>query len=175
MVVGLLCEEYKFGDIVIIDQFIDFIKKRDYIFYNGLCVVYVFMVDLFCFEMRKIFYEMVKEFGFFVYEKGIYVCIEGLCFFIRVESFMFCQFVYIIGMIFVLEVNFVCEFGMCYVNIVIVIDYDVWVDKLVDVQEVFKVMVENNYKVQEFFKKGILKILEERYCGCVDVLKMMFV
>ncbi len=173
--VGSLREEYKSGDIVITDQFIDFTKKRDYTFYNGPRVAHISMADPFCPEMRGIFYETAKDLGFPVHEKGTYVCIEGPRFSTRAESFMFRQFAHIIGMTLVPEINLARELGMCYVNIATVTDYDVWADKPVDAQEVVKVMKENNYKVQELLRKGVPKIPEERNCGCADVLKSMFV
>lgn len=173
--VGSLKEEYKPGDIVIIDQFIDFTKKREYTFYNGPKVAHVSMADPFCPELRKIFIETAKELNLPVHERGTYVCIEGPRFSTRAESRMFRQFADVIGMTLVPEVNLARELGMCYVNISTVTDYDVWAEKPVDAQEVLRVMKENEEKVQKLLKRAIPKIPEERKCGCADVLKTMFV
>ncbi len=173
--VGSLREDYRPGDVVLIDQFIDFTKKREYTFYDGPKVAHVSMADPFCPEMREIFYETAKELGFSVHGGGTYVCIEGPRFSTRAESFMFRQYAHIIGMTLVPEVNLARELGMCYVTIATVTDYDVWAEKPVDAQEVLRVMAENNHKVQELLRKGIPKIPEERKCGCADVLKSMFV
>ncbi|AMM53083.1 S-methyl-5'-thioadenosine phosphorylase [Pyrococcus kukulkanii] len=173
--VGSLKEEYKPGDIVIIDQFIDFTKKREYTFYNGPRVAHISMADPFCPELRRIFIETAKELGLPVHEKGTYICIEGPRFSTRAESRMFRQFADVIGMTLVPEVNLARELGMCYVNISTVTDYDVWAEKPVDAQEVLRVMKENEEKVQRLLRKAIPKIPEERKCGCADVLKTAFV
>ncbi|WP_456320717.1 S-methyl-5'-thioadenosine phosphorylase [Palaeococcus sp. (in: euryarchaeotes)] len=173
--VGSLREEYKPGDIVLTDQFIDFTKKRDYTFYEGPRVAHFGMADPFCPEMRKIFYETAKELQIPVHERGTYVCIEGPRFSTRAESFMFRQFAQIIGMTLVPEIVLARELGMCYVNIAAITDYDVWAEKPVDAQEVVRVMQENNEKVRRLLLQGIPKIPEERKCGCADVLKTAFV
>ncbi len=71
--VGSLREDYKPGDIVITDQYIDFTKRRDYTFYDGPKVVHISMADPFCPELRKVFSEVSNSLGFRTHEKGTYV------------------------------------------------------------------------------------------------------
>ena len=54
--VGSLKENYKPGDIVVCDQFIDFTKKRDYTFYDEEAI-HVSLADPFCSELRELFYK----------------------------------------------------------------------------------------------------------------------
>ena len=57
--VGSLKKNFKPGEIVISDQFIDFTKKRDYTFYDKEAV-HVSLADPFCPELRNLFYKEAK-------------------------------------------------------------------------------------------------------------------
>lgn len=169
--VGSLKEEYKPGDIVLVDQYIDFTKKREYTFYDGPKVVHISMADPFCPELRKIFTDVSSSLGYKTHEKGNYVCIEGPRFSTRAESRMFRQFADIIGMTLVPEVQLARELEMCYVNISTITDYDVWAEEPVTTEEVMRVMKENEEKVKRILEEGIPRIPEERNCPCKDALK----
>ncbi len=169
--VGSLREDYRPGDIVIVDQYIDFTKKRDYTFYDGPKVVHISTADPFCPELREIFINVCKEQGIECKESGTYICIEGPRFSTRAESKMFRQFADIIGMTLVPEVQLAREMEMCYVTIATITDYDVWAEKPVSTEEVIKVMKENEEKVKKILRVGIPRIPEERKCPCKDALK----
>ena len=169
--VGSLKEEYKPGDTVIPDQYIDFTKKREYTFYDGPKVVHISMADPFCPELRKIFIDLVSSLGYPYHSEGTYVCIEGPRFSTRAESRMFRQFADIIGMTLVPEVQLARELEMCYVTIATITDYDVWAEKPVTTEEVLRVMKENEEKVRKILQKGMPKIPVERNCPCKDSLK----
>ncbi len=169
--VGSLKEDYKPGEIVFVDQFIDFTKKRDYTFYDGGKVYHVSFADPFCPEMRRIFIETAQEIKIPFKGNGTYVCIEGPRFSTRAESRMFRQFADIIGMTLVPEVNLARELAMCYANISMITDYDVWAEKPVDTKEVLEVMARNIENVEELLKKAVPRIPEERGCGCGKALE----
>ncbi len=169
--VGSLKEEYKPGDIVIPDQYIDFTKKREYTFYDGPKVVHISMADPFCPELRKVFSEVSNSLGFRTHDKGTYVCIEGPRFSTRAESRMFRQFADIIGMTLVPEAQLARELEICYVNISTITDYDVWAEKPVTTEEVLRVMKENEEKVKKILEDGVPRIPEKRNCPCKDALK----
>ncbi|OYT59652.1 S-methyl-5'-thioadenosine phosphorylase [Euryarchaeota archaeon ex4484_178] len=169
--VGSLKEDYRPGEIVIPDQYIDFTKKREYTFYDGPKVVHISMADPFCPELRDIFSETIQELGYPYHDKGTYVCIEGPRFSTRAESRMFREFADIIGMTLVPEVQLAREMEMCYVTIATITDYDVWAEKPVSTEEVLRVMQENEEKVKKILQNGIPRIPEERNCPCKDALK----
>ena len=52
--VGSLREDYKPGDFVCPDQFIDMTKNRVYTFFDGPVVAHVSMADPFCPELREL-------------------------------------------------------------------------------------------------------------------------
>lgn len=169
--VGSLREDYRPGDIVFVDQYIDFTKKREYTFYDGPKVVHISTADPFCPEMTRILIDVCKKIGIDYKEKGTYICIEGPRFSTRAESKMFRTFADIIGMTLVPEVQLARELEMCYVSIATVTDYDVWAEKPVSTEEVIKVMKENEAKVKRILAEGIPKISMERKCECRYSLK----
>uniref|UniRef100_A0A7C4F902 S-methyl-5'-thioadenosine phosphorylase n=1 Tax=Thermofilum pendens TaxID=2269 RepID=A0A7C4F902_THEPE len=165
--VGSLREDYKPGDFVCTDQFIDMTKQRVYTFYDGPVVAHVSMADPFCPELSSLCVATARQLGIQIHEKGTYVCIEGPRFSTRAESRLWRQFgADIIGMTLVPEVNLAREARMCFLNIAMVTDYDVWAEKPVTAHEVARVMAENTEKVKALLKELIPKIPEERKCGC---------
>ncbi len=169
--VGSLKEDYRPGDIVFIDQFIDFTKKRDYTFYDGGKVYHVSFADPFCPEMRDVFIKTASNLGIPFKDRGTYICIEGPRFSTRAESRMFRQFADVIGMTLVPEVNLARELAMCYANISMVTDYDVWAEKPVDTKEVLEVMAKNIENVNKLLEQAIPKIPKERHCDCGKALE----
>ena len=64
------------------------------------------------------------------------------------------------------EVNLAREAGMCFVNIAMVTDYDVWAERPVTAHEVARVMAENIEKVKKLLYELVPAIPKERKCGC---------
>jgi len=165
--VGSLREDYKPGDFVCPDQFIDMTKRRHYTFFDGPVTVHVSMADPFCPELREICLEAAKTLGITMHDKGVYVCIEGPRFSTRAESRLWRMWkADIIGMTLVPEVNLAREARMCYVTIAMVTDYDVWAERPVTAHEVERVMKENIEKARKLVYELIPRIPEERKCHC---------
>jgi len=169
--VGSLREDFKPGDFVCLDQFIDLTRNRNYTFYDGPQVAHVSMADPFCPELRKLCMELSKELGIKVHEKGTYVCIEGPRFSTRAESKLWRNMgADVIGMTLVPEVNLAREARMCYLGIAMITDYDVWAEKPVTAHEVEKVMSENIEKVKKLLYQLVPKVPKERKCYCAKYL-----
>ncbi len=171
--VGSLREDYKPGDFVCPDQYIDFTKKREYSFFDGPVVAHVSMADPFCPELREIVIKTAKDLGISIHERGTYVCIEGPRFSTRAESRLFKEVFKadIIGMTLIPEVNLAREAEICYVTIAMVTDYDVWAEKPVTAEEVVKVMQANVEKAKKLLYELIPRIPKERKCPCKEALK----
>jgi len=168
--VGSLKEEYRPGDIIIPDQFIDW-KKTISTFYNTGDVAHVSLADPFCSEIRKALIKTCKDLGIKYHSKGTYICIEGPRFSTRAESRMFRNFADIIGMTGVPEAILAREREICLGILATVTDYDVWADKPVTFEEIKKTMRENDEKVKQIIKEVVNNISEERCCICKDALK----
>ena len=169
--VGSLKENFKPGEIVISDQFIDFTKKRDYTFYDKEAV-HVSLADPFCPELRNLFYKEAKKLKIPVNQKGTYFCIEGPRFSTRAESKFFRNFADIIGMTLIPEAILARELEICYLSLATVTDWDVWkVGKEVSAEKVIEIMKSNLIKTQKILKATIPKIPLKRSCLCSEVLK----
>jgi 5'-methylthioadenosine phosphorylase len=169
--VGSLKEEYRPGQLVLVDQFVDHTKKREYTFYEGSQVMHVSVADPFCAELRDTFSRTAEKLGLDMHAKGTYVCIEGPRFSTRAESRMFANFADIIGMTAVPETQLAREKEICYCTIAMVTDYDVWKEKPVDVDQILETMKANMSHVRKMLEEGIPAIPSERDCECKDALK----
>ena len=168
--VGSLRKNFKPGDIVICDQFIDFTKKRDYTFYDK-GTVHVSLADPFCPELRSLFYKEAEKLKLPVHKKGTYWCIEGPRFSTRAESKFFRNFADIIGMTLNPEVSLAREKEICYLCLAMVTDYDVWQRHPVNAAEVLKTMGANIERIKKLLGAAIPKIKEKRSCFCKESLK----
>src|SRR4030042_884838 len=160
-----LKKNFKPGEIVVCDQFIDFTKKRDYTFYNKR-TVHISLADPFCPELRKIFYEEAKKLKIPIHQKGTYLCIEGPRFSTRAESRFFRNFADVIGMTLIPEATLAIEHEVCYLSVAMITDYDVWQPHPVNVKEVIKKMKENLKKIKKLLIGAIPKIKDKRNCPC---------
>lgn len=168
--VGSLVEDYKPGDLVVPDQFIDCTKSRTYTYFNDK-TVHISMPDPFCPYMNGIFLDTAKEMGIDYHSTGTYVCIEGPRFSTRAESRMFQSFGGdIIGMTLVPECQLARELGMCYCSLATVTDYDCWHDEDVTIEMVVKTMAECQSRVLKLLELGLPKIGKSG-CGCIEAAK----
>jgi len=171
--VGSEREEYKPGELVIVDQFVDFTKRRKYTFFDGPKTVHIGMADPFCPELREIFIRHARELDIAHHDKGTYVCIEGPRFSTRAESRMFSGFADIIGMTLVPECQLARELEMCYLSLAMITDYDTWSDHPVDTATVLRIMAENIDKIKELLSAAIPDIPENRErCDCSRALEL---
>jgi 5'-methylthioadenosine phosphorylase len=170
--VGSLQEEFEPGQIIIVDQFIDFTKNRAYTFYDGPRTVHVSAADPICSELRSIFIKEAKKNKIPFQREGTYVCIEGPRFSTGAESRMFRAFADVIGMTLCPEAQLARELEICYVSLAMITDYDVWTEHPVDVDTILRTMTENSDKIRALIATALPKIPKEREaCECHQALK----
>ncbi len=174
--VGSLREDYRPGDLVVPDQFIDMTKKREYTFFEGPVVAHVSMADPFCEHLRRELIEAGRRLGYRVHERGTYVCIEGPRFSTRAESRIWKDVFKadIIGMTLVPEVNLACEAQLCYAVLAMITDYDVWAERPVTAEEVIRIMAENVEKAKRILYEVIPRLPDEpdaNQCSCCRALE----
>lgn len=165
--VGSLREDYRPGDLIIVDQFIDHTKGRGYTFFNDR-TVHIAMPDPFCSQMNEVFERAAKELKIPYHMGGTYVCIEGPRFSTRAESKMFRQYADIIGMTLVPECQLAREMGICYCSLATITDYDAWKEETVDIDMVLRTMSECLSKICAILEKGLPGISKIGNCGCKD-------
>ncbi len=170
--VGSLKEEFKPGEIVFTDQFIDRTTKRETTFYDKDKVVHISSAEPICKELREILINEAKKENLLFHEKGTCIVIEGPRFSSKAESNLFRQWgADIIGMTMFPECILAREQQICYATIATVTDYDVWKDSYVNIEEVIQIMKENIEKVKILLEKVIPIIPKQRTCECATALK----
>jgi len=127
---GSLKEEIGRGDLVILDQFIDFTRLRKLSFYESFPphdAKHTAMAHPFSEELRKFLIETVRELKLKHHEKGTVVTIEGPRFSTVAESKMFRLWgADVINMSIAPEAILANEAGIPYAAVAMSTDYDCW-------------------------------------------------
>jgi 5'-methylthioadenosine phosphorylase len=157
---GSLQEKIRPGDLIFLDQFIDFTKHRNLTFFEDK-VIHTPMAEPFCPELRKILVDAAKELNLAHHKKGVMLTIEGPRFSTRAESRLFKQMgADVINMSTVPEVILAREIGICYASIAMATDYDAWREgeEAVTWEIILKVMKNNAANVKKLLLNIIPKI-----------------
>jgi 5'-methylthioadenosine phosphorylase len=174
--VGSLKEEFKPGDMVFVDQFIDRTTRREQSFYTEKQVCHISVAEPMCLELRRTLIAVAKDMGIRAHNTGTYVCIEGPRFSTKAESKMFRSWgADVVGMTLVPECVLAREAEICYASIATVTDYDVWKDQPVCVDDIVKTMRANIENVKRIIIEAVAKMPMERGCECKSALKSAFV
>ena len=118
--VGSLSPDFRLGELVLLDQFLDFTKSRPQTFYEGgqNGVLHVDMTEPYCSAVRQVILESSGLIGLPVKNGACYVCTEGPRFETPAEIRMFQRLgADLVGMTSVPEVILARELGMCYASI----------------------------------------------------------
>jgi len=159
--VGSLREEIRRGDLVILDQFIDFTKQRKMTFhesFNSHQPVHTPMADPFDSKLREALIQVCSHQGLNFHKSGTVVTIEGPRFSTRAESKMFRLFgADIINMSVSTEVALANEIGIPYAAIAMSTDYDCWkeYEEPVSWNAILKVFKGNADKVTRLLLEAI--------------------
>jgi 5'-methylthioadenosine phosphorylase len=151
---GSLQAEIKRGDMIILDQFIDFTKHRINTFHDSFekGIAHPIMADPFDSHLRKQLFDSAKKLNYRVHEKGTVVTIEGPRFSTRAESHMFRSFgADVINMSTAPEVALAVEVEIPYAAVAMSTDYDCWKDDEPPMtwQEILDVFNDNAERVKK--------------------------
>ena len=166
--VGSLRENIRPGDLVFIDQFIDFTKHRPLTFHDEK-VIHTPMAEPFCPQLRSLLVEAAKELKYRHHKKGTVITIEGPRFSTKAESHMFRSFgADVINMSTVPEVILAREPGICYQTIAMSTDYDCWKEgeEPVTWDMILAIMTKNAENVKKLLVKTISKIHHTKCVFC---------
>ncbi len=165
--VGSLREKIMPGDIVFVDQFIDFTKHRPLTFHDEK-VIHTPMSEPFCNDLRSLVISSAKELKLRHHTKGTVITIEGPRFSTKAESHMFRAWgADVINMSTVPEVILAREAGICYQSIAMSTDYDCWKEgeEPVTWEMILEIMSKNADNVKKLLIKTIPKIKNTK-CNC---------
>jgi len=127
---GSLREEVKMGDFVVVDQFIDFTKRRINTFFDAFepgIAKHEPMATPFDEYLREVYIKASEIVGVRFHKKGTVITIEGPRFSTRAESHMFRMWgADVINMTVATEASLAKEAGIPYAAIALSTDYDCW-------------------------------------------------
>lgn len=172
--VGSLHFEFKPGQFVLADQFLDFTKTRTTTFYEGseAGVVHCDMTVPYCPDLRQALFKTGQELGVTIHNGGVYVCTEGPRFETSAEITMFKQLGgQVIGMTSVPEVCLARELGMCYANISIVTNFAAGISTgILSHSEVVEMMGKCIHQVRGLMLESLPRISGDKTCDCAKIL-----
>ncbi|MDR0709440.1 MAG: S-methyl-5'-thioadenosine phosphorylase [Spirochaetaceae bacterium] len=162
--VGSLREEICRGDLIIVDQFIDFTKQRKMTYHESFephNPVHTAMADPYDSRLRNILIDECKSLGCRFHARGTVITIEGPRFSTRAESRMFRAWgADIINMSIATETVLANEAGIPYAAVAMSTDYDSWKndEEPVTWEAIAKVFAENAARVTTLLTRVIPKI-----------------
>lgn len=167
--VGSLREDLPPTHFFLPDQFIDWTKgQRKRTFFGDEIIAHVSVANPIDLSLRKLIDDKCAELKLDYKKDGSYICIEGPQFSTKAESNIYRGFgASVIGMTNVPESYLAKEAGMAYATIAMVTDYDCWKEEHCTVDEIMKVMAENNVNATKLIKKLVPYIHDNKF----DVVK----
>ncbi len=162
--VGSLKEEHPPRSFVLPDQFIDWTKgKRERSFFGEGIVGHVSVADPIEKTTQKLLGQACKKADVQYSVGGSYLCIEGPQFSSRAESNIYRSFgASVIGMTNVPESYLAKEAGIAYCTLAMVTDYDCWKEEHCTVDEIMKVMKDNNIAANKIIPEFLTLLNNER-------------
>jgi 5'-methylthioadenosine phosphorylase len=158
---GSLREEIKRGDMVILDQFIDFTRHREVTFYEKFennDLQHTPMADPFDKELRQNLIEAAGSLNLSYHHRGTVISIEGPRFSTRAESNMFRLWgADVVNMSVAPECILANELAIPYAAVALSTDYDCWKtdEEPVTWEEVLRVFNGNVESVIKLLRKTI--------------------
>ncbi len=125
--VGSLREDYRPGDFVLVDQYIDRTFARPKSFFGAGCVAHVGFSHPTCPRLSAHCAQAARQAGVTVHEGATYMAMEGPQFSTLAESRLYRSWgADVIGMTGMPEAKLAREAELCYASVAMVTDYDCW-------------------------------------------------
>ncbi|XP_044745896.1 S-methyl-5'-thioadenosine phosphorylase [Coccinella septempunctata] len=166
---GSLREDYKPGDLVILNNFIDNTHGRHQTFYDGSCnalegICHIPMEPPYCEKLRQVIIKTAEKLGIFCHSSGTIIAVNGPRFSSKAESLMFRQWgADVISMTTCPEVVLAKEAGISYAGVALVTDYDCWKPNTEHVSHelVLKIFNDNIGKVVKLICASVENMMKE--------------
>jgi len=173
--VGSLDRQYKPGDFMFPDQFLDFTKSREATFYTGgeRGVVHVDVTAPYCPELSRHIVASAVKLKLSSHNSGCYVCTEGPRFETAAEVKAYRQLGGdVVGMTGVPEAVLAREAEMCYITVSMVTNFAAGISKeLLTHREVFETMQQNSENIRKLLAEAIEAIDPQTDCACQHALQ----
>ena len=165
--VGSLRIDYRPGDFVLVDQFIDRTFAREKSFFGPGCVAHVPLAQPTCARLGAAVTQAAV--GLTLHQGATYLAMEGPQFSTLAESRLYRQWgADVIGMTGMPEAKLAREAEMCYASLAMVTDYDCWHagQAAVDVAQVVATLTANADKARTLVARVTLDRPGPCPCGC---------
>jgi 5'-methylthioadenosine phosphorylase len=169
---GSLKPELEPGMFVVCDQFVDRTRGREDTFYDGPQTTHVSAADPYCPDLTRVLAEADPD----IRVGGTVVVIQGPRFSTRAESRWFAGAGWdVVNMTQYPEAWLARELELCYVNLMLVTDYDVGLEGMPDVPPVsadtaFEVFSQNLDRLRALLFRAVPKIGPQPECVCASAL-----
>ena len=173
---GSLQIHVKPGDFVVCDQLVDRTRSRPHTFYDGPVTTHITFADPYCPTMRGVAIDRARALDIPVHDKGTVVVIEGPRFSTRAESRLFSASGFdVINMTQFPEAWLARELQLCYANVSLVTDYDVWLEGMphvpaVSAEAAFGVFQENLDRLRALLVRALPQIGPQPEDVCAGAL-----
>lgn len=169
--VGSLRDDYRTGDFVLCDQFVDRTTTPTVTFFEGPRVVHVSMVEPYCPDLRRAAGVALEGIGERFHPDGTAVVFSGPRFSTRAESEWFQRMGWhVLSMTQHPETTPIREAEMCCVNLSFVSDADAGTsdgsESPVTASMVFQRLTENQPRIRAALAAIVANLPEERSCTC---------
>lgn len=168
--VGSTNPDFKPGEFVIVNDFLDFTKTRTYTFFEGgeMGVVHTDFTEPYCPELRRLLLQTAAMIGVKAHDGGVYACTEGPRFETPAEIRMIRQLGGdLVGMTNVPEVILAHEVGLCYSLVAMVTNMAAGISSTpLSHEEVLEVMSLNGKNLRNLIMRAIPQIPRARNCRC---------
>ena len=172
---GSLNPRMKPGELALLEQFVDFTKRRVQTFYGGgkEGVAHVDVTQPYCPELREILVKTAERIKLEIHPRATYACTEGPRFETAAEigalRRLGCD---LVGMTNVPECVLARELEMCYAAIGVITNFAAGISKRkLTHDEVAKLMGANLERVRELVFGAIERLPEKRACDCGRALE----
>ena len=163
---GSLRTDYKPGEFVIVDQFIDRTFSRKKTFFENRCVAHVSVANPVCGRLGELCAKAMTSLDINYHQKGTYLVMEGPQFSTVAESLLYKEIWHsdIIGMTNMPEAKLAREAEICYASIAMVTDFDCWHPEHdnVEVSDIIKTLTSNASAGKSMVKEVTASLNESR-------------
>ena len=169
--VGSLRKDYKPGEFVIFDQFVNMAQGRADTIFDSERVVHVSMADPYCPELRRVCAEALKGRGAEYHESCTVLVINGPRFSTKAESrFFSSNHMDVINMTQYPEAALAREHGICYLGVGVITDYDAGIAEDDAPPAAFdminKIFDQNSETLKSAITDMLPKISDTKGCSC---------
>ncbi|WP_192929736.1 MTAP family purine nucleoside phosphorylase [Alkaliphilus serpentinus] len=167
-VVGSLRPEYKPGDHIIIDQFLDFTKYRIFTVYNKDEFAFVDFTYPYCNSLRQVLANSCEKIGVDYKESGCYVGVDGPRFETAAEVKAYSILGGdVVGMTNIPEVILARELGLCYATIALIVNYGAGIEGNLVLRKDCREEVNKHIdKTVDIIRNALSNIRNREYCDC---------